>query len=133
MRYIYQVIVLLVVIITLQACTQQRQIPNQEEVDPTPAWSSKVHLKGMELEVDNVQDWYNQNQGLKVSATVRSTSYFETLILYRYLWFTEDGQPISTILGKWSERLLKPGQTIELTQVGPGVHAQDYRLEIIKK
>ncbi|CAA0117964.1 DUF1425 domain-containing protein [Zhongshania aliphaticivorans] len=98
-----------------------------------PSWAAHVSYDGRYLNILDVRDWSNDQKGMKVMLRAESSAMTDLRISFRVNWYTEDGQPIQTVLGKWQERVVSPGQTIELVQVSPGPRAADYHFEIIEK
>jgi uncharacterized protein YcfL len=97
------------------------------------ASSAHVSYNGKGLEVLDVRDWHNQDKGIRVLATLKSSALTEINFQYRFVWYTNDGQPISSVLSTWHTRRVMRGQTVEIEGFSPGSRAADYRLEIIQK
>ncbi len=116
--------------LVLSACSQA---PASRGYQEPPVWASHVSYSGMWLDIEDVRDYRSPEKGLKVVAQLRSAARTDKAFAYRVLWFTADGQPIKTVLGKWQDRSIKPGQIVELIEVGPGPRAQDYRFEFMDK
>jgi hypothetical protein len=115
-------------VLALQACGELK--PQDASL---PAWAAHVSYNGRYLEILDVRDWSNEQKGMKVMLRAESIAMTDLRISFKVNWYTADGQPIKTVLGKWQERVVSPGQTIELVQVSPGPRAADYRFEIIEK
>ncbi|MEX1664060.1 DUF1425 domain-containing protein [Zhongshania arctica] len=116
------------VIFALQACGLVK--PQESTL---PSWAAHISYEGRYLNVLDVRDWVDDKKGMKVMLRAESSAMTDLRISFRVNWYTADGQPIQTVLGKWQERVVSPGQTIELVQVSPGPRAADYRFEIIEK
>ena len=95
-----------------------------------PPWAAHASYDGQWVEVLDVRSWHSANTGMELMLRIKSNAFMDRTIRYRVLWYTEDGRPIKTLLGKWNERLLKPGQSIDITESSPGPKAADYRIEI---
>ncbi|MBB3048878.1 uncharacterized protein YcfL [Litorivivens lipolytica] len=124
-----RIVLLIISALFVTACaspvTSNRQMSHANE-----PWAAHVNYGGKGLQIVDVRSWYSSDKGMKVMLSAKSTALMDLKLNYRVLWYTADGQPIKTLLGKWQERLVKPGQLIELTSVSPGPRAADYRIEI---
>lgn len=116
-------------IFTLAICLAACGITPQQQ-NSEPSWAAHVSYEGQWLEVQDLRTWRSSDTGLEIMMRIRSKALMDRNIRYRVLWYTEDGRPIKTLLGKWNERLIKSGQVIDITESSPGPKAADYRIEI---
>jgi uncharacterized protein YcfL len=111
----------------LQACAN----PGINQQQAVPAWAAHVSYDGKWLDINSLREWEDASAGLQISAEITSKAIMARVIKYRVLWFTDDGKPIKTVLGKWNDRTILAGQTIIITEQSPGPRAKDFKLEIL--
>ena len=124
MRNVLRVLAICALII-LQACTAAG-IQEGE-----PAWKAHVAYDGMWLDINDVRVWEDSINGMQLMTRITSKAPMRRTVRYRVLWYTSSGQPIKTLLGKWNEKTILAGQTIDITESAPGPRAKDYKLEIL--
>ncbi|MDF1693702.1 MAG: DUF1425 domain-containing protein [Zhongshania sp.] len=98
-----------------------------------PAWTAHVSYDGRYLDILELREWSDPETGTKLMLRAESKAMTTVRISFRVLWYRADGQPVSTVLGKWQERTIESGQTVEIVQSAPGPEAVDYRFEITEK
>ncbi|MEX1669868.1 YcfL family protein [Zhongshania guokunii] len=101
--------------------------------DNAPAWAAHVSYDGRYLDILELREWPDSQTGTKLMLQVESKAMTTVRISFRVLWYQADGQPVNTVLGKWQERTIESGQTVEIVQSAPGPEAVDYRIEIAEK
>ncbi len=127
MTILKRIMVVLSVALMLSACGGLRHGDN------APAWAAHVAYDGRYLDIVDLREWPDAETGTKLMLRAESKAMTAVRISFRVLWYQADGQPITTVLGKWQERTIEPGQTVEIVQSAPGPEAVDYRFEIAEK
>ena len=127
MTNVKRIMVAFAVALLLSACGGFRQGDN------APAWAAHIAYDGRYLDILELREWPDRETGIKLMLRAESKAMTTLRISFRVLWYRADGQPVSTVLGKWQERTIEPGQTVEIVQSGPGPEAVDYRFEIAEK
>ena len=120
-----QLLLIIAISTVVSACSV-----SPSENSSAPPWAAHVSYDGQWVEVIDVRTWRSTNTGMELMLRIKSNAFMDRTIRYRILWYTEDGRPIKTVLGKWNERLLRPGQSLDITESSPGPKAADYRIEI---
>ncbi|MBB5186699.1 MULTISPECIES: YcfL family protein [Zhongshania] len=127
MTILKRIMVVFGLALLVSACAGLRQGDN------APAWAAHVSYDGRYLDILELREWPDRETGTKLMLRAESKAMTTVRISFRVLWYRADGQPVTTVLGKWQERTIEPGQTVEIVQSGPGPEAVDYRFEIAEK
>jgi hypothetical protein len=90
----------------------------------------KITIYGAGIAIDRVSDHWLDTGELQVVVYGHSLVSYRRALRYRAQWIDDAGRPIETVLSTWNPMQLDGGRPFDLSFVGPGSRARDYRIEI---
>lgn len=96
----------------------------------TPSRFPKVVVYGSQVSIDRVAEHTLGAGEPQVIVEGHSTASRSRSARYRAQWFDSEGRPIQTVVSTWFPMQMEGGRPFDMSFVGPGDRAYDYRIEI---